>query len=172
MQTINYKNVEYRVIEVLASQIESLTYIDVFGAAEISEGVFKFYELRFSNNLNGSDIEVKSFYHSRTRIEQMNNYANPQNFNFTWAKFQKPVENEIVSLISSGLGYTPGSLMHEVMIPTTTFEMNLESVYQALILTNGNEYANYFKEEMLSNIDWLINMIETAWDEYDIEDAV
>ena len=170
MQTIKYKDIEYQVIEVLANQISDLTYIDILGASETSEGFFKFLEFRFSQDLNNFDVEVKSFFHSKSTVKILNNFANPQNFNFTWVKFQNQIEAQIESDIKNGYNYTAPQLMHDCMINTPTYEISLECVYQSLILTNGHEYANYFKEEMLSNIEWLTNMIESSYD--DQEDAV
>ena len=85
-----------------------------------------------------------------------------------WDQFKEDIEAEILEVLQSRAVYAK-DLFNDVMIETDGHEISLDCVYQSYKLT-GLINADAFKNEMLSNIEWLTNMIESSYD--DQEDAV
>lgn len=171
MQTIKRNNESFQVVDVLANQIGKYELIDILAAREIKGNVFKFIEISFNGNgdTNANLVEHKSYLHTKGTIESMKQFINPTPFERTWEKFKKPIEMQVASNIKSGHSYTAKSLLHDCMIVTSSYEMSLECVYQSLLLLNGWEQAKLFREEMISNINWIIDMVEFNYLDYKSE---
>lgn len=104
---------------------------------------------------------------------QLQSYLNINPFHQIWENYQPIIEKEILEDIALGRKFDEEQLFHDVMLETTGHEISLECVYQSLKLSNGEGYAKLFKTEMLSNIEWLGNMVNANWSEYEKElDAV
>ena len=82
-----------------------------------------------------------------------------------WDQFKEDIEAEILEVLQSHAVYAK-NLFNDVMLETDVHEISLDCVYQSYKLTSLIN-ADAFKNEMLSNIEWLINMIESSYSEYE-----
>lgn len=100
---------------------------------------------------NETLIEIKS---------ELEKYIQFNPFNEIWESFKGDMEEQIADYYKGGTPFMTADLFHDVMIQTPGHEISLDCVYQSYMLSD-EVLAESFKKEMLSNIDWLTNMVES-----------